>query len=468
MPQEPGLPRRASRRSSSSTTSRSSRSTPSAGRATTRSAACSTRVGLADVAGKRIRALSGGMRRRLALAQALLGDPRLLILDEPTAGLDPEQRLRFRELISRAGRGARDPRLDPPDRGRRGAVPAGRRARRGPRARESGAPRELIDRARADACGSARERDAGRGRRLAHRRRPISARSARRPPAPSSSSRRSKTPTCCSWRTRMRASLSPLAAVEARRLLTPPDPAHGRGAVGVVAIAIGVRARRAAAELPADGPRGAAARARRRSSPRTWRRCAAAATAPRSCSTRCPRMPGRAPAPSCSRCSPRCRSRSRCSPPPTCCSAPATGSSSAPTGRAACPPLVELAAGTAARPRARRARRPARPHRARSRRSALLLVVVVVFVEVPLAAWTPDTQWRWVVPLVNNMIVVPDGWTPCEPRMHRRLRHRRTLRHRRDGLAPRRPRRRHRGRFGGRPRGRPPRLTHPTTEGPTC
>ena len=57
-------------------------------------------VGLTDVKHKRIKALSGGMRRRMIVAQALLGSPELLVLDEPATGLDPEQRLRFRETVS--------------------------------------------------------------------------------------------------------------------------------------------------------------------------------------------------------------------------------------------------------------------------------------------------------------------------------------------------------------------------------
>ena len=57
-------------------------------------------VRLTDVANRRLKTYSGGMKRRIGIAQAMLGNPRLLIVDEPTVGLDPEERVRFRNLLS--------------------------------------------------------------------------------------------------------------------------------------------------------------------------------------------------------------------------------------------------------------------------------------------------------------------------------------------------------------------------------
>lgn len=58
---------------------------------------------LAKVAGKSVASYSGGMRQRFGIAQALIGDPKLIIVDEPTAGLDPEERNRFHNLLSEIG-----------------------------------------------------------------------------------------------------------------------------------------------------------------------------------------------------------------------------------------------------------------------------------------------------------------------------------------------------------------------------
>jgi ABC-2 type transport system ATP-binding protein len=58
------------------------------------------KVGLFDVRERSANKLSGGMKRRLGIAQALIGDPQIIVVDEPTTGLDPEERIRFRNILS--------------------------------------------------------------------------------------------------------------------------------------------------------------------------------------------------------------------------------------------------------------------------------------------------------------------------------------------------------------------------------
>ena len=161
-------------------------------------------VNLHGAADRRLGAYSGGMRQRVGIAQALLGDPKLVIVDEPTVGLDPEERVRFRNLLSEIASG----RLvilsthivsDVEAVASRIAVIHGRDAgRRWPRPRSCCAGRRAGCSRRWCRRGGRRGAAAGQGVRArpARRRRPrpLRGRAGRRSPARGRPSRRSKTP----------------------------------------------------------------------------------------------------------------------------------------------------------------------------------------------------------------------------------------------------------------------------------